>query len=137
MLFISHNLAVVRYVADFVAVMYHGRIVEHGPADEVLEPSAAPALPVATPPTLRLADDRRRAAPCHPTATTNPPPTQRSTRPVTRRQRIERPAPTLTLPEPARRLSPDGARSSTSLTARVDAAADKRSRAAALWIPAE
>jgi peptide/nickel transport system ATP-binding protein len=36
MLFISHNLAVVRYVADFVAVMYQGRIVEHGPADEVL-----------------------------------------------------------------------------------------------------
>ncbi|MFC0105449.1 ABC transporter ATP-binding protein [Kibdelosporangium aridum] len=36
MLFISHNLAVVRYVSDFIAVMYQGRIVEHGPADEVL-----------------------------------------------------------------------------------------------------
>jgi peptide/nickel transport system ATP-binding protein len=36
MLFISHNLAVVRYVADFIAVMYQGRIVEHGPADAVL-----------------------------------------------------------------------------------------------------
>ncbi|NRN67277.1 ATPase component of various ABC-type transport systems with duplicated ATPase domain [Kibdelosporangium sp. 4NS15] len=36
MLFISHNLAVVRYVSDFIAVMYHGRIVEHGPADQVL-----------------------------------------------------------------------------------------------------
>jgi peptide/nickel transport system ATP-binding protein len=37
MLFISHNLAVVRYVASHVAVMHDGRIVEHGPTDEVLE----------------------------------------------------------------------------------------------------
>jgi len=36
MLFISHNLAVVRYVSDYIAVMYLGRIVEYGPADDVL-----------------------------------------------------------------------------------------------------
>lgn len=34
-LFITHNIAVVEYLADEVAVMYLGRIVEHGHIDEV------------------------------------------------------------------------------------------------------
>lgn len=36
MLFISHNLSVVRYVSDDIAVMYLGRVVEVGPAMAVL-----------------------------------------------------------------------------------------------------
>jgi len=35
-LFITHNIAVVDYLAHDVAVMKEGRIVEHGPVDEVL-----------------------------------------------------------------------------------------------------
>jgi peptide/nickel transport system ATP-binding protein len=35
-LFISHNLAVVRYVSDAIAVMYQGKLVEHGETDAVI-----------------------------------------------------------------------------------------------------
>ncbi|MFG2623017.1 ABC transporter ATP-binding protein [Streptomyces sp. NPDC048507] len=42
MLFISHNLAVVRYVCDAVAVMRHGRLVETGPVDDVITRPRAP-----------------------------------------------------------------------------------------------
>lgn len=56
MLFISHDLAVVRNVADRVAVMYLGRICEIGDADQVLGNPAHPytatllsAVPVADP----------------------------------------------------------------------------------------
>ncbi|GAA4170154.1 ATP-binding cassette domain-containing protein [Gryllotalpicola koreensis] len=36
-LFIAHDLAVVRYLCDEVAIMSHGRVVEHGPRDAVFE----------------------------------------------------------------------------------------------------
>lgn len=35
-LFITHNIGVVRYIADHVAVMYQGKIVEYGPTESVL-----------------------------------------------------------------------------------------------------
>ncbi|HUA69700.1 MAG TPA: ABC transporter ATP-binding protein [Solirubrobacteraceae bacterium] len=41
-LFISHDLGVVRYLADRIAVLYLGRIMEIGPADQVFNPPHHP-----------------------------------------------------------------------------------------------
>jgi ABC-type oligopeptide transport system ATPase subunit len=58
MLFVSHDLAVVRYLADRIAVMHRGKIIERGDAEEVFSHpreaytkqllAAVPVLPVAT-----------------------------------------------------------------------------------------
>lgn len=37
MLFISHDLAVLRHISDEIAVMFKGRVVEHGPAQDIFE----------------------------------------------------------------------------------------------------
>ena len=42
MLFISHDLSVVRYLADRVVVMYLGHVVEQGTTDEVFSPPYHP-----------------------------------------------------------------------------------------------
>ena len=66
MLFISHNLAVVRYVASSIAVMYLGRIVEHGPTADVLSYPQHPYtrdLLAAIPDRLRPAADEPDEAP--------------------------------------------------------------------------
>lgn len=42
MLFISHDLSLVRYLADRVVVMYLGHVVEHGTTDEIFSPPYHP-----------------------------------------------------------------------------------------------
>jgi peptide/nickel transport system ATP-binding protein len=42
MIFISHDLSVVRFFSDYIMVMYLGHIVEFGPADEIYSPPYHP-----------------------------------------------------------------------------------------------
>ena len=40
--FISHDLSTVRYISDWIAVMYLGEVVEYGPAEQVFDDPAHP-----------------------------------------------------------------------------------------------
>lgn len=78
--FIAHDLAVVRHVADEVAVMYLGRIVEHGRTEDVFRSPAHPytsSLLSASPsadPAARGTLARRRILGGEPPSPLDPPP---------------------------------------------------------------
>jgi peptide/nickel transport system ATP-binding protein len=64
MLFISHDLAVVRSIADTIAVLYHGQLMELGTNDSVFAPPYHPythSLLMAVP-SIAAAQSRRRGA---------------------------------------------------------------------------
>ena len=60
LLFISHDLNVARYMADRVAVMYLGTVVEFGRSSEVFEPPFHPYTEALLSATPSLDPDRRR-----------------------------------------------------------------------------
>ena len=76
-LFISHDLGVVRYLADRIAVMYLGRIMELGTTEQIFD---GPAPPVHRGPAVGGAERRRRGQDSHPrsAARSRVPPTRPS-----------------------------------------------------------
>ncbi|BES81869.1 ABC transporter ATP-binding protein [Pyrodictium abyssi] len=78
-LFISHDLGVIRYMSDYIAVMYLGKIIELGPAEEVFEKPLHPytemllaSIPVPDPEKARA--PRRIEVKGEPPSPINPPP---------------------------------------------------------------
>ena len=126
-LFISHDLGVVRHISDRIAVMYLGRIVELGDADELYE---NPQPPVHGGAALGRAEGppRRRVA------------RQGADRPHRRRAVAGRPAAGLCLPPPlpegAARLGPArrGARELPHASSRRSTRLDRGQRVAC-WYP--
>ena len=75
-IFISHDLGVVRYMSDRIAVMYLGKIVEQGPADELTEAPLHPytGRSLSAVPSLRRARGNRIRLEGEPPKPTDPPP---------------------------------------------------------------
>ncbi|MFC9330056.1 oligopeptide/dipeptide ABC transporter ATP-binding protein [Kitasatospora sp. NPDC057015] len=75
MVFISHDIQTVRYLADRLAVLYLGRIVEQGPAAEVAGTPAHPYTKALLSATPSLLSDTERIVLTGPVpSATNPPP---------------------------------------------------------------
>lgn len=55
-IFISHNLAVVEYISDEIAVLYLGEVVEHAPAEEVFRKPSHPYTQVLLQSILKVPD---------------------------------------------------------------------------------
>jgi oligopeptide/dipeptide ABC transporter ATP-binding protein len=62
MIFITHNLGIVARMCDQVAVMYAGRLVEHGPVKRIFDAPAHPYTRALLESIPRLGDDRERLA---------------------------------------------------------------------------
>jgi dipeptide transport system ATP-binding protein len=96
-LFISHDLSVVRHVADEIMVIYLGRVAEYGPRDEVLDRPRHPytrALIASTPSIDPARRRARQVLPGEPPSPLAPPPGcafHRRCPHATERCRIERP----------------------------------------------
>jgi oligopeptide/dipeptide ABC transporter ATP-binding protein len=64
-LFISHDLGVVKFIADRVAVMYLGRIVEHGACEDIMLRPRHPYTQALLSSVPIVGGDRNKAAPLH------------------------------------------------------------------------
>ena len=68
-LFISHDLSVIRYMADTIGVMYFGKLVEVGPAEDIC---TAPGASLYRRPDRRCPGRDRCAAAAHPARPASP-----------------------------------------------------------------
>ena len=111
LLFIAHDLSVVRYFSDYVAVMYLGQIMEIGPAEDIYAPPYHPyteallsAVPIPDPHALQKRIRLEGAVP----SAMNPPPGCRFNTRCPRRHLL--PDPDVCLTEPPWRDAGNGHR---------------------------